>query len=251
VVMWQGFIVPEDEGRQSLPGPDIGNLRLLNELPASNVDPGEAVTQPLQQPSVATKPPKPAEKKPLAPKVLPRVEPVKPVVKSEPTEAPPAPVEEVESVALPEMVCWEFGSYPGESQAKTAAGALPVGLTLIGVVKGQAKRVTGYYVLIPAAGDLKTAQGTMASLKDKQVRDTWLFRSGPLKNAISLGLFSQRQNAERLADSVRKKGFEVILREKGTMKDVFRLQVRGRDNEVNARAVKKMSVGQLRRIPCP
>jgi len=251
VVMWHGFIVPGDDGTKPLPDPDVGSLRLLTELPPPDVDLGDAATQPLRQPVVAAKPTESVEKKPAAQKQLPPVEPVKPIVERKPVVTVPAPIKKAPVAELPEAVCWEFGSYPGESQAKTAAGALPLGLTSIGVVKGQAKRVTGYYVLIPAANDLKTAEGTVASLKEKQVRDTWLFRSGPLKNAISLGLFSQRHNAERLAASVRKKGFDAVLREKSTSREIYRLQVWGRDNELNARTVRKMSIEEPLRIPCP
>jgi hypothetical protein len=262
--LWQGFIAPEHTARQTLAEPDVGNLRLLSELPpALEEGVGTASTQPLPRPASLEKlqaepPLEPSPKKPVEPveTALERKPVTVPAPLATPTPAKPAPakpseVAQPEPDPLPELVCWEFGNYPGESQANTAAGALPLGLERVDVVKGEALKVTGYYVLIPAADNLKTAEDTLARLKENQIRDTWLFRSGPLKNAVSLGLFSQRNNAERLADKVRKRGFEVILKEKGTKKEVYRLQVRGRDTAVNARAVKKLSLAEPQRIPCP
>ena len=268
--LWQGFIAPEQSTRPTLAEPDVGNLRLLSELPPAEDAVGTAITQPLPRPPSAERIQAGRTTEPSAKKTVEPVETVperKPAIvaaplvatpgpATTPTSAEPAPakpteVPQPESDPLPEMLCWEFGSYPGESQANTAAGALPLGLERIRVVKGEATKVTGYYVLIPAADDFKSAQDTVARLEENQIKDTWLFRSGPLKNAVSLGLFSRRNNAERLADRVRKKGFEVILREKGTKKEVYRLQVRGRDTPVNVRAVKKMSVGESQQIACP
>jgi len=266
--LWQGFIAPEQTARPSLVAPDVGNLRLLSELPPTEEGVGTAITQALPRPAnvenlptdqkVKPSPEKPVEpvetvfeRKPaVVPAPLVEAAPVKPAA-AKPAPVPPAEVPQPVPEPLPELVCWEFGNYPGESQANTAAGALPLGLERVGVVKGEALKVTGYYVLIPAADNLETAQDTLARLKENQIRDTWLFRSGPLKNAVSLGLFSRRNNAEGLADKVRKKGFEVVLKEKGTKKEVYRLQVRGRDTALNARAVKKMSLAEPQRIPCP
>jgi hypothetical protein len=145
------------------------------------------------------------------------------------------------------LLCWEVGNYPGEAQAQTAAKRLPDGLKPVGVAKTTASQVAGFYVMVPPAGSQEDAQATLVRLKQKGIADTWLFRSGPYENAISLGLFSNRTNAERQAGKVRAKGFEIELREKRADKEVYRLRVSGRD----ARAVEKFAGGTHKRIPCP
>ena len=128
---------------------------------------------------------------------------------------------------------------------------MPRGLKRIGMVKSEVTESAGYYVLIPPADDLKTAERTLARVKESQLLDSRLFRSGPLINAVSLGFFSQRDNAERWAESVRKKGFEVVLKEKSIAKDTFRLRVKGANTSVHGLALKQISDGKMQRIACP
>jgi len=46
-------------------------------------------------------------------------------------------------------------------------------------------------------------------LREKGVEDFWLFRKGPMKNAISPGLFVKQYRAEKLTHQLQKKGIAV------------------------------------------
>ena len=119
------------------------------------------------------------------------------------------------------------------------------------MVKSEAIESVGYYVLIPPADGLKTAEKTLARAKQNQLLDSRLFRSGPLENAVSLGFFSQHDNAKRWAENVRQKGFEVVLREKSVAKNLYRLRVKGANTPVHGLALKKLAGGTMQRVACP
>jgi len=165
-------------------------------------------------------------------------------------ETAPASPKRAGSKVSPKPVCWEFGSYSDVAQADKAASALSQGFESIGTVKAEANEIIGYYVLIPAAENREAAQQTLARVEESEIRDFRLFRSGPLENAISLGVFSQRDNAERWADAVRNKGLDVVVREKAAPKEVYRLRVKGADTPESSLALKQISDGTIQQVAC-
>ncbi len=68
-----------------------------------------------------------------------------------------------------------------------------------------------YLVFIPAAENYAQAKQTVNKLQEKGIKDFWLFRKGPMKNAISLGLFIKQQRAENLARQLQSKGIDVKI----------------------------------------
>ncbi len=68
-----------------------------------------------------------------------------------------------------------------------------------------------YLVYIPAAENYTLAKQTVRNLQEKGIEDFWLFHKGPLKNAISLGLFVKKYRAEKLVKQLLEKGIEVKL----------------------------------------
>jgi hypothetical protein len=70
---------------------------------------------------------------------------------------------------------------------------------------------SSYLVYIPAADNITQAQQTVKNLQQKGIKDFWLFRQGPMKNAISLGLFIKQYRAEKLVKQMQKKGIDVKL----------------------------------------
>lgn len=275
VFLWFGVLDPNrHHAGTKLPEPEKGSLRLISELPIGGrqVKPSTSVeqsvvVQPLAKPVEKVSPAEPAAQRPsptepiplaktqtaLTPRVEEAPEQSEPEVPAVPTVqlAPePVPVAEAKPTA-PLRACWEFGNFPGTSQVDTVAGALPEGLEVLQRVQAEAEQLIGYYVLVPSAGDMATARETDARLRENGFNDTWLFRSGSLRGAISLGLFSRRVNAERHAKQVRDKGFEAELREKYRGKPVYRLQVSGNDNALVRQSVKRVSAGTAKRIDCP
>ncbi|MET0103893.1 MAG: hypothetical protein ABW072_01980 [Sedimenticola sp.] len=73
-------------------------------------------------------------------------------------------------------------------------------------------RTTGYWVLIPPAKDQEAAIEHVNALKAKGFKDVRRFFQGPLKNAVSLGIFSRRGNASNRQKEVEAKGFKVEIK---------------------------------------
>jgi hypothetical protein len=69
------------------------------------------------------------------------------------------------------------------------------------------KMQIGFWVVIPPLSDGSQAQAKIDELSRAGLKDIWHFRGGGLKNAISLGMFSKRENAEKYSREVLAKGF--------------------------------------------
>jgi len=88
--------------------------------------------------------------------------------------------------------------------------------------------VVGYWVLLPPAASRVKAKQDMQVLRDAGFNDLWLFRQGELLNAISLGLFTHIDRAERLLDQVSSKvDLPVEIRQRVVKRSEFWVEIRG------------------------
>ncbi|MCP3671391.1 MAG: hypothetical protein GY814_13350 [Gammaproteobacteria bacterium] len=76
------------------------------------------------------------------------------------------------------------------------------------------KKEIGFWVVIPPLTDGSRAQAKINELARAGLKDIWHFRGGGLKNAISLGMFSKKKNAENYSREVLKKGFKTKIQPK-------------------------------------
>ena len=77
------------------------------------------------------------------------------------------------------------------------------------VVESETK---GFWVLIPPLADRAEGNRMVSRLRGKGVKDMWLFTRGELDNAISLGLYNRRKNAEIRQEQLKSLGFETEVR---------------------------------------
>ncbi len=73
------------------------------------------------------------------------------------------------------------------------------------------KEQIGYWVVIPPVEDGSQAQAKIDELAQVGLKDIWHFRGGGMKNAISLGMFAKKENAENFSKEVLKKGFKTEM----------------------------------------
>lgn len=73
------------------------------------------------------------------------------------------------------------------------------------------KQQIGYWVVIPPMDDGSQAQAKIDELAEAGLKDIWHFRGGGMKNAISLGMFAKKENAENFSKEVLKKGFKTEM----------------------------------------
>ncbi len=111
-------------------------------------------------------------------------------------------------------ICYQLGPI---ADAVTIEG-LSSNISQLGLgVVIQKERITkakGYWVIYPPQKTFAQAKQKLNELKKVGLSDLWLFPKGKYKNAISLGLYSQRVNADAAHKLALKKGVitEVLVR---------------------------------------
>lgn len=195
---------PSEDAELAQPG--VGNIRLLREVDSAPGtgdvdDEGAAETKAAEAPA-AIELAEQAEQPPV-----PEPEPI-----VEPDQVPP--VAEPPPPAEPVMVCGRLGEFADLVVARQFLKQLQDRGIEAELGSGATKGPSGYWALIPAAEDRQAGKKKLAELKAAGIQDVWLFAKGPLKNAISLGLFSSEKNAQRRVAQVAKAGFKPVVQPK-------------------------------------
>ncbi|MGB5199230.1 MAG: hypothetical protein WBR56_04950 [Sedimenticolaceae bacterium] len=125
----------------------------------------------------------------------------------------------------PEARCSRIGPLTTDD-ADALINRLPGYITLVSDVSEEYAQVNGYYVLIPVLASRAAGLKKLQELADAGFEDTWLFRSGALRNAISLGLFRREASARRHAERVQNKGFTTEVKEITSLRERRWLVVR-------------------------
>jgi hypothetical protein len=109
------------------------------------------------------------------------------------------------------QVCASYGPFPSSDAASLGLSRL----RLLGLsaaqrsVPGKAK--LGYWVYLPPFGSRKEADAAAALLKKKGVADIYVVADEANRNAVSLGVFSQKGFAEQREREIKKLGFHVQM----------------------------------------
>ena len=132
-------------------------------------------------------------------------------------------------VAVP-ATCARVGPLTSR-EADVLIAHLPENLTLYSDIVEEYTKADAYYVMIPALPSREEGNRKMQELADAGVKDTWLFRSGEYRNAISLGLFTREASATRHAERIAKKGFPNKVIARTSQEEGRWLYLRNRDGE--------------------
>ena len=74
--------------------------------------------------------------------------------------------------------------------------------------EGERREISRYWLFFPPFQDRDTALARAQQLQDDQIDDIYVIHRGDKTNAISLGLYSQRESLERRLRVLRSKGYE-------------------------------------------
>lgn len=247
--LWQlYFNQPEPEAG---PLPDVGQLRLLSERQvgrdANAQTQSVASTVSVATAETASKPP-PAPQ-PVAPPVPVETAPAPPrhAPQSLASTSPPQPQPQPRG---PSEACWQLAAADTRAIAENAAHHLPFWARSLGIVTVKASRASAYYVMIPPAKNRDQAEATVQRLRAKGIKDTWRFPRGRYRNAISLGLFSQKSNADSYLQSIRAKGFQAVVQPKEETVERYAVQLRGPASR-HTQGLLELMPGKPKSIPCP
>lgn len=220
-------------------GADRGNMRLINEPkieaeqagPEPASEPAPEVTQTATEAVVETEPVQPSEKQAGDSATEPKPETEKITANTASgTEATIMPDWQAASIdtqaTQPDAVSPTAENKVAETKSETTSrcgtiGPLKDRRVAKGVLEdlkkskleakleqGTEKKQIGYWVVIPPMPDGSQAQSKIEQLAKAGLKDIWHFRGGGLENAISLGMFSKKENAENFTREVQAKGFK-------------------------------------------
>ena len=135
-----------------------------------------------------------------------------------------------EKAAVPAAVKKEACYYTTLIESKDKATGLQMVLKK-SAIKSEvlAEKVTenlGYWVMYPAETDMKKARANVNLLKDKGVKDYWLFRRGARKGAISLGMFKEQKRAEKTQAEWAAKSVKLEIRPHTGNREKYKLKIR-------------------------
>lgn len=136
--------------------------------------------------------------------------------------------EVVEATGNMEPVSSEVCGRIGPFKTEQAAQQLGVELNLAEaeITREIVEEQKGYWVLIPAFPSRAEGQQMAEKLRAAGFNDLWLFNTGPMKNAISLGLFSRKENADMHSGVINQRGFDSEVRPKMVERPEFWLVYR-------------------------
>ena len=129
----------------------------------------------------------------------------------------PAPVTPAASTAtatatpVAPVMCASYGPFPGEDAVRTGRerlqkdGAQVTQRLLPGKVR------LGYWVYLPPFQNRKQAEAAEKLLKKRGIQDLYIVADEAKRNAISLGVYSQRSGAVERRKQMRKLGYHPVL----------------------------------------
>lgn len=119
-------------------------------------------------------------------------------------------------VAVPSPVpplCFSLGPFVEVSIAQTAKQRLTSAGAEVEQLEEVQRSLQGYWVYLPAAKDYSAARETAGKLKEKGIKDLYIMGKGSYQNAISLGLFRQKDASQIRLKQMQKLGFPAVLDE--------------------------------------
>ena len=244
ILLWGG-LSEEKTGDGQLAMPDVGSIRLVGEarnvqapvavpipapprsdgvmvkpaaLPSPSTEPAAvaSATEPDAAPEVSqaeSAEPAPLAEAPSVPEpATPEPAAVTAETVAEPAAPPAAPVA-AKQPARPRF-CSRIGPFTDAKSARSVQKYLEGRGGKVATTEETLSMRAGYWVLVPPLADQAAAKAVATKLTQKGIKDYWVMSKGEYQNGISLGVFSQEDNAKAFAKRVTAKGFNVILTER-------------------------------------
>ncbi|MFZ2236161.1 MAG: SPOR domain-containing protein [Dokdonella sp.] len=94
-------------------------------------------------------------------------------------------------------VCTSIGPFSNRSAVRSAIIALTPLTRRIQFREGQLERSRGWWVFLPTFPDRNSALASAREMSERGVKDYYVITAGDQQNTVSLGLFRDRDNAEK------------------------------------------------------
>lgn len=125
-----------------------------------------------------------------------------------------APSAATVALAANTVACAAYGPFPSDDAVQQAGGRLkPLGLDVSDhLVPGKSK--LGYWVYLPPFGSKREADAAAGLLKKRGVKDIYVVTDEANRNAISLGVFTQKSGAQDRQKEMHKMGYHALMAER-------------------------------------
>jgi hypothetical protein len=104
--------------------------------------------------------------------------------------------------------CFTVGPFSVEKTARLVADRLSDAGFAVNIRRQQTDQIQQYLVFLPQLKSREAAEKVVADIKTHNIKDYSIIASGPYKNAIALGVFSNLDKARRHAEYVRYLGYD-------------------------------------------
>lgn len=145
-----------------------------------------------------------------------------------------APAASTAPAAVGALVCASYGPFPSADAAGQALARLKTAGLIANqhVIPGKAK--LGYWVYLPPFGSRKEADAAAAMLKKRGVTDIYVVADEANRNAVSLGVFNQRDGASQREKDIKKLGFKAQMAERFRDEPRYWLDAKGAESALPA-----------------
>ncbi len=123
-------------------------------------------------------------------------------------------------------VCYQTSLIREKAIAEALQNSLKESEVQSEIIVNKMAENAGYWVMYPAAPNMKEARANVKLLKNQGVKDYWLFRKGLRKGAISLGMFKEQKRAEDVRAEWAAKGVELEIKPHKVNREQFLLRFR-------------------------
>ncbi|MDH3590013.1 MAG: hypothetical protein OEQ74_11475 [Gammaproteobacteria bacterium] len=207
---WRAWIVPTQAPPALVEAEGVPRLVMIGEDPN---DPAFQMPEVLPQDEGTTEPSTETAKPARDPASDPARDEVA-ELPAEPETPTDIPAEVDVAVAPAELRCVSLGPFLNLREA-TEATAMLIETGLEPSQRLSESQVWfGHWVHLPPLPSRDAAVAIVDDLRSKGVNDIYIEPSGALRNAISLGVFSEREHAETLAGRIRKLGISPQIRDR-------------------------------------
>ncbi|HIO97264.1 MAG TPA: SPOR domain-containing protein [Leucothrix sp.] len=117
--------------------------------------------------------------------------------------------------------CFALGPFTTKKTAQLISNQINNAGLSSAIAPQQTMETLNFLVYLQALASKKEAQAVVKKLSENEVKDHTIIESGPYKNAIALGLFSDLDKARRHSEYIRFMGFDAKYTEQRKPKEVY------------------------------
>jgi len=128
-----------------------------------------------------------------------------------------------------EKFCYVIGPFEAREAALKASGSLEEMQLGFTTRSAEDKSESSYWVFLPPLASRQEAQAKVKELAKLGFKEHFITQEAGRDNAVSLGVFAQRENAESLLEELKSKGIEAKLETRYRLRLLHWLNLRAAD----------------------